>query len=115
MDRVVHRVGLGALVVGVVAVLAIAASSALLAWSYKDQLSELKQVIYTRCVERSTYDTHADAFKQALEGYYTDLLGNIRANSPDNAFYRRLTVRVEGVIAKARAAQNRPIGCDQYR
>lgn len=56
VQRVVSRIGLPALIVGIAAILAIAASSALLGWSYKDQLSELRQTIYQRCQQRSGYD-----------------------------------------------------------
>lgn len=56
VQRLVSKMGLPALLVGIAAILAIAASSALLAWSYKDQLTELRSTIYHRCQQRTGYD-----------------------------------------------------------
>lgn len=113
--RLVKRFSLPALIAFMAGVLAIAASSTLLAWSYRDQVHDLKATLYTRCVDRQAYDARSSAFREAIEGYYTDLLGNIRDNADATPFYRRLTVRVQDVIAKANAAQGAPVGCSQYK
>jgi hypothetical protein len=94
MQRVLSRFGLPAVVTAIAAVVCIAAAALILAVGYRNQFTE---------------------FKQALIGYYTDLLVNIRHNAAHDEFYRRLTVRVHDVIARAEAAQGRPTGCALYR
>lgn len=115
VHRLVKRFSLPALIAFLAGVLAIAASSSILAWSYRDQVHELKATLYERCEQRQSYDARVQAFRDSVQSYYEDLLPNIRHNAPDNAFYRRLVVRVEDVIAKAKLAQGAPTGCSIYR
>jgi hypothetical protein len=115
MQRVLSRFGLPAVVTAIAAVVCIAAAALILAVGYRNQFTDLKHTLYVRCEQRQAYDARSDEFKQALIGYYTDLLVNIRHNAAHDEFYRRLTVRVHDVIARAEAAQGRPTGCALYR
>lgn len=115
MQRLVRRLGMPAIVTAYLALLCGLAASLILAVGYHDQLTGLKHTILTRCEQRSAYDDRSDAFKRAVEGYYTNLLGNIRHNSANTAFYRQLTAQVRLVIVRAHDAQGHPVNCAVFR
>jgi hypothetical protein len=117
MRRVVARVGLPATVVGITAVLIIAASSLILAVGYRNQLGDLRHTIYTRCQQReATTGRPRTPVARCADG-----LPPMPAEATNPFIDRRL--RRQRVAADQHVVQKldhvlrvgAPTGCQQYR
>ena len=119
MYRVIRKLSLPVVVVGLVAIFAIAGSSLILAIGYRDQLTGLRHTIYQRCQQRSAYDEAQQGTRVALRRYYAHLLANLRDNpSPQS---RRFNARLERDAESVRVSLDRalavgaPRGCNAYK
>lgn len=119
MQRVVNRYGLTAVITLIVAVFCIAASSAMLAWTYRDQVHELRHTLFARCEASVTRAEALAVALDALHGYYSDLESNLTANpSPQSrVFNARLIAHVGEVRQRLSEAADLavPPSCDVYR
>jgi hypothetical protein len=118
MRRVVARVGLPATVVGITAVLIIAASSLILAVGYRNQLGDLRHTIYTRCQQREAYDRASQDTRGALRGWFATNAGQEATNPFIDRRLRRQRVAADQHVVQKLDHVLRvgaPTGCQQYR
>lgn len=119
MQRLVKKMGLPGLLIGVGAMLSLVATALILAVGYHDQLNETRHTLYDRCQAGVARAEALAVALDALDGYYADLQDNLTANpSPQaDAFNARLAMHVAEVRQKISAAVDLavPPPCDVYR
>jgi hypothetical protein len=119
VQRLVSKLGLPALLVGIAAILAIAGSSAVLGWSYREQVHDLKSTLFDRCQASITRAEALSVALDALDSYYGALAANLTANpSPQSRMFNaRLLAHVAEVRQQLSGAADLavPPSCDVYR
>lgn len=118
MHRVLQRTGLPAFIIGTASMLALTMTALILAAGYHDQLGTLKQVIYTRCVQREAYDVASQQARAAQVQYLEDQIAAERTNKfiDDALRIARIASAQRAIDGLNRALTvGAPQGCNAYK
>lgn len=117
--RLIRHVGLPFMVIAALTLLTVSASSLILAVGYRNQLDDLRHVIYVRCQQQARFDEAQQETRSAQLGYYRHFLTNLAANPSGQrvAFDRQLVTDIHVVIVKLRKALDTgtPRGCSAFK
>lgn len=118
MQRLVRRYSLHAVVAFVTAVVLVAAAALVLAVGYRNQLVNLRHVIYMRCQAREAYDAASQEARTAQRAWFVQQIEQEQRNPFIDAQLRaqRIGAAQQAIAGLDRALTvGAPRGCAAYR